>query len=203
MFRVRESELWPSPRYCLSAPSVSSEPYFLYYPTSKMAGIQSIKCTYDFRTPPSTVGPLPRWLSILNLNLFTHQPLSLTSFLQASLSATVQSERSAFFPPRRPPWSCSPLIEFFKQDLSIDILHNKRISCTHISSHAPSYRRSCALPIYQGEYVPTGTSAALNCHSRCATNVHPLVFDNYTGTSFSPSPLDDLRCTLHLKRQPK
>ena len=34
--------------------------------------------------------------------------------------------------PRCLPWCCSLLIELFKQDLSIDILHNKCISCTHI-----------------------------------------------------------------------
>ena len=64
--------------------------------------------------------------------------------------------------PRRPPWSRSLLIEPFKQDLSIDILHNERISCTHNSSRVAPYRRSYALPISQGEYVPTGAFAAPN-----------------------------------------
>jgi len=195
---VRPSEvasqtlLWPSPRCCLSASSLSSEPCFVYYRTSKMAGTQSIKCAYDFRTPPNSVGPLPRWLSIVNLTLLNLP----TSYSYLSSPGVVVGDgavgKVSFFPPRRPPWCCSPLIKLFKQDLPIDIIHNKRISCTHIPSRAPSYRRSYAPPIFQGEYVPTGASAAPNWPSRCATHVHLSVFDNYTGTSLSPSPLDDL-----------
>ena len=58
---------------------------------------------------PAVVGPLPCWLSIINLTLFTYHPIILTSRLQASLSATVQSERSALFPrdARRGPAACS------------------------------------------------------------------------------------------------
>ena len=87
--------LSPSYSYSISASSVSSGPCFVHYPTSEMAAIQSIECAYVVRVPPFE--PLERRAFFAltfytEPHLITYQPLALTSHLQASLSATVQSE---------------------------------------------------------------------------------------------------------------
>ena len=65
--------------------------------------------------------------------------------------------------PRRPPWCRSPLIELFKQDLSIDILHNKRFPCTHfplkhclIAAHVLSQSSRVNMSLLVRLQLPTG-----------------------------------------------
>jgi hypothetical protein len=72
----------------------------VYYPTSKMAAIQSIKCAYDFQTPSATICPLPRWLAIVNLPLLPTNLLLLPLVSRCRCRRRCSRKGQPYSPPR-------------------------------------------------------------------------------------------------------